>query len=539
MSAVRQLERSTGPFGPEPGGRLAAAGSRYLWISPGTHTAEEQARLRGLLSGWDPTATTPFADLERRHPFARAWLELWSGNPSRSWLRLDLLEGQLQVIPLEEGAGPEPFLSPRPEHVDGSCRQAAPRPLGGELRAWLRGEVVREDGVRGAAVSRCDLPLGPHSVPTFGRANNYRDAELGALLEALERKASTDTGQLEVVRGSCSRLCREHPLLDPLSLVQPRPEDLRHVPGLVPYDPDLPIEWVWGYSFRRQGPVLVPAAHAFLGYAGRPRFVNETSSGTALGASLEEALLHALFEVLERDAFLMTWYTRAPARRIDPEALGRREVGVQLDWAARLGYEARLYDITQEAGLPTVWALLVRTDGGAPYSLSGAAAHARTWRAARAALTEVLTSLQLTFDLYDPGRARQCLHDPGAVEGELHHYLRFAHPESAVLLDFLSGEAVAPSSLEARDRGWPGGITAKLVVLVERLLRHHPDVVFVDLTPPALRGHGLRCVRALVPDALPLAFGHRQRRVHACARLRRRLPPGADLEPLFTPHPFA
>ena len=68
------------------------------------------------------------------------------------------------------------------------------------------------------------------------------------------------------------------------------------------------MNWVWGYSFLQERPILVPELLAYYSLGYGEGFVYETSNGCALGGSLEEAIFHAILEVVERDSFLLTWY---------------------------------------------------------------------------------------------------------------------------------------------------------------------------------------------------------------------------------------
>ena len=74
-----------------------------------------------------------------------------------------------------------------------------------------------------------------------------------------------------------------------------------------------PMDWVWGYSFLQERPILVPELLAYYSLSCGEGFVYETSNGCALGGSLEEAIFHAIMEVVERDSFLLTWYARLPS----------------------------------------------------------------------------------------------------------------------------------------------------------------------------------------------------------------------------------
>ncbi len=78
------------------------------------------------------------------------------------------------------------------------------------------------------------------------------------------------------------------------------------------------IEWVWGYSLTRKKPVLVPAVFTFLAFKSRAsRFVNYDSNGLAAGNTLEEAILHGICEVVERDSALIVMKNRMRVPEID------------------------------------------------------------------------------------------------------------------------------------------------------------------------------------------------------------------------------
>ncbi len=68
------------------------------------------------------------------------------------------------------------------------------------------------------------------------------------------------------------------------------------------------MDWVWGYSFLKERPILIPELLAYYSLGYEEGFVYETSNGCALGGSLEEAIFYGIMEIVERDSFLMTWY---------------------------------------------------------------------------------------------------------------------------------------------------------------------------------------------------------------------------------------
>ncbi len=94
--------------------------------------------------------------------------------------------------------------------------------------------------------------------------------------------------------------------------------------GKSPFDPALKIDWVWGYSLTREIPVLVPANLVFLPYRTdkmEKQIVLSDSNGIASGNNLEEAILHALLEVIERDQVNISEYNRLPVKLIAAEGI--------------------------------------------------------------------------------------------------------------------------------------------------------------------------------------------------------------------------
>jgi ribosomal protein S12 methylthiotransferase accessory factor YcaO len=90
------------------------------------------------------------------------------------------------------------------------------------------------------------------------------------------------------------------------------------------FDSSLKIDWIWGYSLTREIPVLLPANLVFLPYLPdimEKHIVLSDSNGIAAGNNPEEAILHALLEVIERDQLNISEYNRLPVRRIAPESI--------------------------------------------------------------------------------------------------------------------------------------------------------------------------------------------------------------------------
>lgn len=384
--------------------------------------------------------------------------------------------------------------------------------------------------------------------PGFGRSCSYRRSSAIALLEALERYGAVSPGgRHSAVRASFAEIADT--AVDPrlLGLHPPENYALPEFPYR-PFSTDAVCRWLWGYSFAKGAPVFVPERNVHYGQSNDDQpFCYELANGCALGSCLEEAVFHGILEVLERDAFLLTWYTRARAPRID---LGTaRDTEVALRAAAitvENGYTVECYDITPDHGVPCVWAL-ARTESAEPSTISAAAAGTSLERAAEGALAELGPMIPTVRDHFPTHaqRARKLAADGRQVRSMVDHYLVYGVAEAARRLSFLT---------ETTERAvftptYPGfnhaDLTSDLHALIDRLAAVGLDVVVVDLTTPEHRAGDLRCVKVLVPGAIPMTFGEQNRRTWGLPRLLdpaavhgrgARVRDHADLNP--DPHPF-
>ncbi|WP_433518724.1 TOMM precursor leader peptide-binding protein [Nonomuraea sp. CA-143628] len=423
----------------------------------------------------------------------------------------------------------------------------------------------------------------------YGRSRDFASARLTAMAEALERHAGLrPRGRRTVVHAPYAEVA-DH-ALDPRTLGL-YPDDWYGRPDFpfVRFDQVRPTAWVWGYSFARAEPLLIPESYAY--YGPRPEgdlgFAYECSNGCAIGGCLAEAVFHGLLEVAERDAFLTTWYTRLPAPRVDLDSAADRSIPMT---AARirhdLGYEVMVFDMTLEQGVPAFWTMAVDRVGGPgrPYTMCGAAAHPDPEHALASALAELGPGIEGLTRRYDAERAACLLAAPDRVREMDDHALLYGHPDAFGRLAFLPADgprlpiagktwpardllptygphlSIARKTWPARDephvdvprppitgRTWPArdDLAGDLAELVGRYLATGLDVIAVDTTGSEQRAGGFACAKVLVPGTASMTFGHRFRRTHGLPRLlslprllghrERDLCPG-ELNP--DPHPF-
>lgn len=369
-----------------------------------------------------------------------------------------------------------------------------------------------------------NLPLTTGNEMTAGRSHSYADSELTAILEGLERYCGLmPRGKRTVVRDSFAHLGSQ--CLNPLSVGVHAPDQYNRPDfPFLPFDEEREMPWVWGYSLQKQKPILVPELLAYYSLGGGEGFVYETSNGCAVGGSLVEAILHGVFEVMERDAFLLTWYARLPISRIEIEDVDDCE----LKWmAARFeavtGYELLLFDMTMEHGVPCIWSMARNKKRDGARLICSAGAHLDPLRAVKSAIHELAGSFPDFSERYQAHRNQslKMLDDPFLVQDMAHHSLLYGLPEAEERLGFLLNQSGGATPFASRFHPpvRHEDLTEDLQDVLRTLTALDLDVIVVDQTTPELKQQGLYCVKTLIPGMLPMTFGYHLTRLEGLTRV--------------------
>jgi ribosomal protein S12 methylthiotransferase accessory factor len=247
-----------------------------------------------------------------------------------------------------------------------------------------------------------------------GKGISHVASKVGAIMEAIEHwHAENPAGELR--QASVSELQREDRVTVPAAV-------------LPDYLPDLhltdrrTVSWIRGEDMADGTPVWVPASAVF---QITPMFFQSSTNGLAAGNHLVEATLHALYELIERDA--MARLTRGgislPRRgsrvvRLDTVPAGL--VASLRDQLRRAGVTLVLVRVESIAPVCTFWATLVdpasqlacsfvNTGHGSHLSPTVAAVRAIT-EAAQSRLTYIHGSREdLSADSYQFGEVHERL----------------------------------------------------------------------------------------------------------------------------------
>jgi len=363
-----------------------------------------------------------------------------------------------------------------------------------------------------------------------GKGLSSVEAMIGAVGEAIERYSAARYRQDLMHRSPLDAL--EAEALDPRRLCLYR-ETQYNNPNFPfrPFDSRQSIEWTKGYWLDNDQPVWLPALLTYLAFWAHPeeQFCQVTSNGLAAGVDLEDAALRALCELVERDAFMLTWLCRLPAKRVLFDAALDVRVHEVVRQLEECGAHVELYLLDVGTAIPTMTCLALGNGKRWPGATVSLAAHPSPRIAVRKAILEQghigphIRRLMLGAESSIPAQ-------PEDVHTLEDHALYYIPAERAQAFDFLRSGGDDPWSLAGLEE--PEQIS--LQDCVRRVQQAGVRVAIADVTSPDVATGPFRVARALGTGMQPIDFGFQLRRL-ANPRLHAML--AGDLNP--QPHPLA
>lgn len=178
-----------------------------------------------------------------------------------------------------------------------------------------------------------------------GKGLTKDEAKVSALMEGFERYSAEVRG-FNIVRKGVEEFMASHNAIDPMELIL-TPASAFHLLKQ-------PVGWVKGYDLNGMEEIWVPASAVFHPYISKLDLAlfRTSTNGLASGNNHEEAVLHGLLEVIERDA----WSLAEGRRKIQGDVVVPESGTVRklVDMFTSKGVEIHLKNLTSDLGVPTI-----------------------------------------------------------------------------------------------------------------------------------------------------------------------------------------
>jgi ribosomal protein S12 methylthiotransferase accessory factor len=377
-----------------------------------------------------------------------------------------------------------------------------------------------------------------------GAGATIEAARAAAIGEAVERYSACYTDVADSIVATARELGRRAVDPDRFALFAPEQYARRRFP-YEPFTRDTPVAWVRGWALPDGAPAYLPAQLVYLGWRLDPRescIARSTSNGLACHATLEEAALSGLLELIERDAFMITWGARLSwplltwHGDLELTRFERRCIGPT-------GLRVSAVDLSSVWNVPVVLGVArSRLPGEAPLGV-GAGAATTVRRAVEKAFDEAVRVRSWARSIRYDDPDGSSIPEAGAIREFDDHIRYYAYDANAGRASFLDASGDRRHIGEVSP---VAGVTvrAHLDALCERLERQSASAYVVDVTAPDIATAGLRVAKVVAPELCPLDAEHAARLlgsrrlydVPARLGLRPRPLRFDDLNP--DPHPF-
>ena len=298
-----------------------------------------------------------------------------------------------------------------------------------------------------------------------GKGSTEQRARISAIMESFERCLAERPGLNANIEGEISapalvdsyasaiESCK---VLDPKALLLPQP----HIPQSL-------MEWVGAYDLLNREEVFVSANAVYHPYDAPGQCQNlflSNTNGLASGNVLEEAILHGLLEVIERDAISTAQFSRD----LGKEIVLTEADGYLYELAQKFkdtGIELKVWLVPTDTGIPTVIAATDDVKLKDPALLvMGAGSHLKPEIAIARAITEAAQSRVVQIQ-----GAREDTDREGFIRS-----VGYDRMKRLNWFWFGEGEKISLSEMEDLSRNSPAEnidvILEKLKGLVERVL---------------------------------------------------------------------
>ncbi len=347
-----------------------------------------------------------------------------------------------------------------------------------------------------------------------GESFDKEQSRVSAVAEALEGYCSDNlTNSKEIVCSIAELDCR---FIDPVDAGLYAEQQYEYL-EFDKFDSNAPLGWILGQSVTQSDSVYVPALSVYLNYT--PSDYEQVlfqpgSTGLATGSSLPQAILNGLYEVIERDAFLITWLNKLSGRALVTDQSSR--ISPYIERLKRDKFTVKLFSLSTDSNCRVVICILIKEVGGKYSTFVGLGADLDLYYACEKCIFEamraVVTHSEESSSPEIQKRIAQLNTGKFSVTEMEDHGWYYIKRDSVNEFDFLDQS----SSEELLVKG-PQNINfsheQKMDQLVSGFRKGHSEVIYVDLTTTDLKEIGVYVVRVVLPGFQPMYHGEQFRRL--------------------------
>ncbi|MGD1839192.1 MAG: YcaO-like family protein [Nitrososphaeraceae archaeon] len=284
------------------------------------------------------------------------------------------------------------------------------------------------------------------------------------------------------------------------------------------FDEDTNIGWVKGFSLFNGEICFFPAQMIYFGYKIKPNeseICYSTSSGCAAGKSYLESIIKGIYEVVERDAVMLTWYKKITHNNINlNSSQSLNNLFKKYFYYPNIEYKLLYAEVGLD--IPVIIGLALDNVNHTCKFNMGAASNLNPYYAAEKALLEV--GQGRPYLKYLCANTSSYITELKEIENFLDSLRFYAHPNNFHYVEFLTQSDHAINFHDIPDRSG-NNIKYDISTLCNLLLKHKCHPYVFDLTPNDLKEIGVFVTRVVISELVPFSspmypyYGHPRFRI--------------------------
>lgn len=338
----------------------------------------------------------------------------------------------------------------------------------------------------------------------FGGAEDEETAISHSIFEAIEHYCILHEREDLFIRGTYNEL--KPKAVDPLRFAPFSPKQLlmNRFEGFV-FDHDTPFNWLKGYSLTSQKEVLIPASVAYANYSSKehsePMIRRPISTGAACGPNTNFAISRGLCEIIERDGYMISFLPEMPKKLIVIDKTTDKEICTLISKFKRYGLEIFFIDTTLDNPVFSVVCLLVDKTGCGPAVCAGLGGSLDPREAIRTSAIEAIRRYVSNLSAFfqpKPGRLPRKYSFDWFLRKRLQLW---SSPHMIGRVRKLVKNAKKVKLVRSRKFK---DEQEKVDYLVQKMNKLGCEVFYIDMTIPEVEKFGLRVIKVLCPEMVPL-----------------------------------
>lgn len=264
------------------------------------------------------------------------------------------------------------------------------------------------------------------------------------------------------------------------------------------------FNWTKAFSISKKKKILIPCQIASFNYdriKGEPSILPIISTGTAFGITFKDALYRALCEVIERDAFMISYLNKFPSPKINLKSLKDREINKILGILERYKLEIFVLDLTTDIQIPVFSAIIIDRTGLGPAISIGLKAGFEIKENIIGAIEEALMARSWIRDKFvylDPKYKKSKV----IISLEQRAYLWFPIEMIRKLNFWLDKKESIKITLTRKKFNF-------LENALKILEKNGMNVIYKDITPEKVKRSGFIVLRVIIPEMQVLYLDER------------------------------